>query len=345
MQAARAAYETALDAVREADESDERRMAIGARLILAEAEIALSMGDDARCHVEDAGALLGHYADSQLEIDYRITLARLLRADSRHDAAIAVLHQAQVLCEEQERPVERLKVLRELGGAQEAVGDLPGALRTLRELHRAALRTRDLEAERRAHVVQAQMDVERARHTAEVERLRSARLEQQNLALSRLAQEDELTGLPNRRAMESLLQARLDPFRGGVFVCALGDLDHFKRVNDRYSHQIGDEVLRQLGALMRQSLRANDLAARYGGEEFAIVIDGADYAAAAEVCERLRQEVRSHPWAEVQQGLTMTISIGATIARPDDSIASLLARADSLLYMAKTKGRNRVEMG
>ncbi|HEY6793769.1 MAG TPA: tetratricopeptide repeat-containing diguanylate cyclase [Kineosporiaceae bacterium] len=343
-EALRAAYCTALQAVREADVSQERRMAVGARLVLADAEMALGRTGHARAHVQVAGELLARYADSQLEIDYRATLARLLRAGGRPGSAIQVLREALALCEEHARPLERLKVLRDLEGAQEAIGDLSGALHTMRELHRAALAMRDQETERRAHVVQAQLDVERARHIAEMERLRSARLEQQNVALSRLAREDDLTGLPNRRAWEALLVGRLQPWAGRGFVCALADLDHFKAVNDRYSHQVGDEVLRRLGALMGDCLRAGDLAARYGGEEFAILVDGADRAVAAEVCQRLRLAVQLHPWRLVHPDLTLTISIGATVALPSDSITSLLARADSLLYVAKTKGRNRVEM-
>jgi diguanylate cyclase (GGDEF)-like protein len=217
-----------------------------------------------------------------------------------------VLLNTLTLCEELGRRRERLTVLRDLERAQEAVGDLAGALRTFRELHRATLELRDQDAERRAHVVQARMDVERARHSAEVERLRAVRLEQQNLALSRLAQEDELTGLPNRRALESLLAARLQQSAGHVFVCALGDLDHFKLINDRYSHQVGDQVLRRIGKVMRDSLRGNDVAARYGGEEFAILLDGADHAAAAQICEQLRQAVQAHPWDPCSPGRTRT---------------------------------------
>jgi diguanylate cyclase (GGDEF)-like protein len=344
-EAIQAAYDTAREAVREADESRERRMAVGARLILAETELVLDLGDDARRHVQDAGALLARYADSQLEIDYRATLARMLRADSRYGPAIHVLREALTLCEEQARPLERLKVLRDLEGTQEAIGDLAGALRTLRELHRSALAMRDQETERRAHLVQAQLDVERARHVADLERLRAARLEQQNEALSRLAREDDLTGLPNRRAFQALLEGRLEPWAGRGFVCALADLDHFKRVNDRYSHQIGDEALRQLGALMRECLRTGDVAARYGGEEFVVLVDGADRGVAAEVCERLRQAVERHSWRLIHPNLRISVSIGATVALPGDSITSLLSRADALLYAAKTNGRNRVEMG
>jgi len=347
VEAAEAAYRTALDAVRDADACDERRMAVGARLILAEAELALGLPADARGHVEDARVLLVRYADPQLQTNYLVTLAGLLRAEGRPHEAITVLREALARCEEKDHPRDRQKVLADLERSQEAVGDLAGALQTLRELHRSMMRTRDVEAERRAHVVQARMDVERARHAAEVERLRATRLEQQNRTLSRLAQEDDLTGLPNRRALEALLKERLegDGDDDGGFVFALGDLDHFKRVNDRYSHQTGDDVLRQLGKLMTHGLRADDVAARYGGEEFAIIVDGSDPVVAAEVCERLRRHVQEHPWAQVHPELTMTISIGATAARPGDTTASLLARADAALYSAKTKGRNRVELG
>lgn len=344
-EAAIRAHEMAEQAVREADGAMDLRMTVAARLVLAETELTLHRPEPAQAHIAAAQSLLSRHSDPQLEIDYRIGLARLRRFHHEDHAAIEILREALLLCDEHVRKPDRLTVLRDLEDALESIGDLAGALQTFREFHRATIELRDQETERRIHVAQARMDVERIRYEAELERLRSAHLEQQNLLLSRLAQEDDLTGLLNRRALESVLQARLDPWSGRPFACALADLDHFKEVNDRYSHQVGDEVLRQFGLLMRQSLSSDDIAVRYGGEEFAILIADPDRRDPVEVCEQLRRAIEGHSWAGVRDGLVMTVSIGATPARSDDTLASLLARADALLYSAKSKGRNRVEFG
>lgn len=155
---------------------------------------------------------------------------------------------------------------------------------------------------------------------------------------SRLAETDMLTGLPNRRALEAEFEAR----RGDApLALAVLDLDHFKRINDRFSHLVGDAVLRQAAALMSASLRAPDLLARLGGEEFvALAALAPDEAAGA--FERVRRALAEHAWGEVVDGLQVTVSIGVTGLRPGEDLATAMARADALLYRAKHEGRDRV---
>jgi diguanylate cyclase (GGDEF)-like protein len=117
---------------------------------------------------------------------------------------------------------------------------------------------------------------------------------------------------------------------------ALIDVDHFKRVNDQHSHQVGDQVLRELAALLRAACRAGDIAARYGGEEFAVLFTDVAEAEALEAAERIRRLVEDFAWATVAAGLNVTVSIGVA-SGPD-----LLALADRRLYQAKDAGRNRV---
>ncbi|BAL96109.1 GGDEF domain-containing protein [Rubrivivax gelatinosus] len=155
---------------------------------------------------------------------------------------------------------------------------------------------------------------------------------------SRLAETDALTGLPNRRALEAEFEARRGP---GPLVLAVLDLDHFKRINDRFSHLVGDAVLRQAGALMAASLRAPDLLARLGGEEFvALAALPPDEAAGA--FERVRRSLAEHAWGEIAEGLQVTVSIGVTAVSAGEDLIAALARADALLYRAKHEGRDRV---
>jgi diguanylate cyclase len=113
-------------------------------------------------------------------------------------------------------------------------------------------------------------------------------------------------------------------------------------VNDRFSHGVGDEVLREIALVLTQVCRGNDLVARYGGEEFTVVFAEIGLAVAARACERLRIAVQAMGWDRLAPGLAVTISLGLTdVARDQDPLQGL-RRADALLYRAKHSGRNRV---
>jgi len=129
---------------------------------------------------------------------------------------------------------------------------------------------------------------------------------------------------------------------GQPLCLALADLDHFKRVNDRHGHAIGDEVLRSVARLFTANTRATDLVARMGGEEFLIVLTGTPPAAALDICERIRLAVANHPWERIADRLKVSISIGLCDGAGLLDPAALLSRADALLYAAKHAGRNRV---
>lgn len=159
--------------------------------------------------------------------------------------------------------------------------------------------------------------------------------------LLRQASRDALTGLNRREAlMAHLTSLGLGP-EAPVGIIML-DVDHFKQVNDRHGHPAGDELLAQLGALIRECVRDEDLAARYGGEEFCVLLPGADLQAAKAVAQRLVISARS---AEVRlpggEVLGFTVSAGCTVARREELDAGFAA-ADRALYAAKGMGRNRV---
>ncbi len=164
--------------------------------------------------------------------------------------------------------------------------------------------------------------------------------------LSRLADEDALTGLYNRRAAERALYEAFSRPDGTVPVLALLfiDLDHFKLINDQFGHAMGDTVLRECARQMRQSSRAADMAARWGGEEFVLILNDASRARASEIAERLRDAIASHDWARHDAALSVTCSIGLATAEERDParVDALVALADARLYRAKQNGRNRV---
>jgi diguanylate cyclase (GGDEF)-like protein len=123
---------------------------------------------------------------------------------------------------------------------------------------------------------------------------------------------------------------------------AVGDLDHFKVINDRLGHAVGDQVLNQVATLMRGECRPSDLVARIGGEEFALILPGLSQEQGLEFCERLRACVERHDWRHVQPDLRVTLSIGLSQWDGSAEVSELLQAADSQLYRAKRAGRNQV---
>jgi diguanylate cyclase (GGDEF)-like protein len=163
-----------------------------------------------------------------------------------------------------------------------------------------------------------------------------------------LSEHDELTGLHNRRNILALLaeeKARLA--RGGaVFGIAILDIDHFKQVNDRFGHAMGDAVLRTFAMVATAKLRSTDQLARYGGEEFLLLMSGTgEEALAHQAGERLRSAVAEHAWWELAPDLKITCSIGVTLSREGEDVSSMLERADAALYRVKASGRNAVCFG
>ena len=159
-----------------------------------------------------------------------------------------------------------------------------------------------------------------------------------------MAVRDPLTGLNNRRAMETHLSALIAAARrdSKPLSILIADIDHFKRINDAFGHSTGDAVLREFAARLRSSVRTDDVACRYGGEEFVVLMDGADEAAANIVAERLRQSVAASAFDVEGRSVDVTVSVGlARLERQDDG-PSLIQRADRALYEAKNAGRNRV---
>jgi diguanylate cyclase (GGDEF)-like protein len=159
------------------------------------------------------------------------------------------------------------------------------------------------------------------------------------------AHTDALTGLPNRRSFDDLIAA-VPPRRRasddlGILMV---DIDRFKRLNDRHGHATGDAVLRAVAGAIAATVRAEDTPARYGGEEFAVILRRASAPQAAEVAERVRRAVATIPPDRLAVDLPVTVSVGVAVAGPDEDISAVIERADQALYLAKRRGRDRVEV-
>src|SRR4051794_6626660 len=157
---------------------------------------------------------------------------------------------------------------------------------------------------------------------------------------------DPLTGLYNRRYMESHLNSLLEQAvaRKKPLTVLVLDIDYFKAINDTHGHDAGDDVLREFSLRIKKSIRGIDLACRYGGEEFVVVMPETDLTVATMVAERLRRRIATEPFP-IQDGartIEVTISVGISALGKNDTAATILKRADAALYRAKRDGRNRV---
>lgn len=180
----------------------------------------------------------------------------------------------------------------------------------------------------------------------ELNRLREAHRETdlRVQALQDAAYRDALTNVMNRRALDESLPGMIEAAQQtGEALCMLVlDFDHFKQINDTWSHQVGDQVLRTGAGLLQASLREHDLAARYGGEEFVLVLRNTPLAVAENVAERIRNRIDAHDWGLIERSLHVSVSVGVAEWLPAESSAAWFSRADAALYDAKRRGRNRV---
>ncbi len=157
---------------------------------------------------------------------------------------------------------------------------------------------------------------------------------------------DELTELPNRRYINSFLENRLKEYKNLSipFALIMIDIDNFKRVNDTYGHDTGDEVLKNVSKTLGMALRKNDLVGRWGGEEFIAVLTGIDEKEAMKACEKIRSLVE-HSVTNYNDGtLSVTISVGLTMFNEEDTLETALKRVDEAMYKSKTNGRNQVTL-
>lgn len=166
-------------------------------------------------------------------------------------------------------------------------------------------------------------------------------------SLTEAATKDILTKLPNRRYASEFIEYRLSALkRLNLNFCVIfGDIDEFSYFNDTYGHDLGDAVLISVANSIRYSLRSTDLWARWGGEEFIGIFSVGDESGAQSIAEKLRILISETQIKRGDQNLSVTISLGVTMARKTDSLSCVVGRADELMYRSKRSGRNRVTVG
>jgi diguanylate cyclase (GGDEF)-like protein len=290
------------------------------------------------------------YAD--IEVAYRLARVLLEQPERESDLqdALELLHDCAPKVESIGDMRLAAKTLRTLSHALEQNGQTAQALEALKTSLIWNDRQRATEGQQRTLALTMQHAFSEATRQAELERTQRLELVRVNEVLmlqteqlEREATHDGLTGLPNRRYLERLLDHECEQVRilETPLCVALADIDYFKQVNDRFSHAVGDEVLRVISRLFRTHLRDHDTVGRYGGEEFAFILPNTTKATAATVLERLRLEVERFDWASVHATLSVTVSIGIAEADQQQGRVALLNIADTNLYIAKRAGRNR----
>ncbi len=154
------------------------------------------------------------------------------------------------------------------------------------------------------------------------------------------ANHDALTGLLNRRRFDEDMQRLHET--GKHYSIIMLDIDNFKKINDTYGHLVGDQVLKEVGEILRNYIRSNTNSYRYGGEEFVIILEGADEKAAKAVAERLREVIANRDIHINSGSLNVTASFGATTKKDHQSTKEIMEQVDKALYRAKKEGKNRV---
>ena len=243
---------------------------------------------------------------------------------------------------------DTISVVRDgLGSNQRFLASLKQAQNTITKVsrnHDAKRVVMDLLDLGKAHAAQTETV------TNELSKARTQVLELQRelLRLRDSAYLDHLTQIPNRRHMDEVLEREIAiaTTNGQPLSFALGDLDHFKGVNDNHGHAVGDAVLKHFAALMRNNIKGQDTPARFGGEEFAIIFPKTSLFGAGSVTDNLRKLLNETDFILSRDRSSIgqvSVSFGVTQLLSGDSMADLIRRADGLLYRAKKLGRNRVE--
>ena len=229
----------------------------------------------------------------------------------------------QLACTAQQLTVQVL----EAQGKSDAVRS---AHRELRELERRLV-TESLES--RLAVVDWRLNARRSERSLKQALLASKRFEKWSF-------EDALTGLANRRHAEQVLAERLHAatLNGRALSVAMIDVDKFKRINDQFSHAVGDRVLKTLGAIMGSQVREHDLTARWAGDEFVILFADAEENVAHQACGRMHRAIAAFDWEAIAPGLSVSVSIGLSQAGLGDTIDDLLERSDDRMYASKSMG-------
>lgn len=316
--------------------------------------------------LEEALVLGLRKGDPRLAAQVLLAQAHLQVGPPGVPAALALLSQALAQAERAKAEPLIAQAHERLSAAHEALGDLAAALRHYRAFHVSVERLRQQASQRRVRALLNRQEVDRAERDVQAERARNAsladalaharqaeqdrdqilaELQAQTTLLAQLAREDGLTGLANRRWLDLQLQREVERARrfGHALSVVMVDIDHFKAVNDQFSHAVGDAALRAVARVLRDGCRSSDVAGRYGGEEFMLILVETPAEQALVLCDKLRQQLQQQDWPALHPRLArLTVSMGVAALLHDEPVEALLARTDRQLYRAKHGGRNQV---
>ncbi|GAA0497490.1 diguanylate cyclase [Deinococcus depolymerans] len=299
------------------------------------------------------------------EAGHHFELGRLLHRDGQFTEARACYGRALELAGPISARDIIMQTFLQLSELSAAEGDPQTALDLYRRHHDVEREIHDLASALKTRALMTQLEVERVKSEAQIYRLRTIELatanealervnteksglvnmlEEQSRLLERQLSEDGLTGLFNRRHVEGVLQHEFLHGRltHAPLCVAMADIDHFKQVNDQFSHLVGDQVLRTVAALFQSAVRPSDSVGRYGGEEFLFVFPNTTTEHGQRICERVRELVNSYDWSQIHPALSVTLSMGVATNPRVPNHERLVSLADEQLYRAKRSGRNRV---
>lgn len=304
---------------------------------LNELDAALKAFNEALEHTE-------RKPSASLAIEAHLNLSYLYYQRLEPAAALEHLYAARALTDEDAAPADAFRVHRALAEAFKLQGEFRRALAHFETYH--ALKERvQREAElRKSRGLLLQFDAENLQHEREMYRIKHVELARAYSQLEALSVRDPLTNLHNRRYLNQQLSrelTRAQRYRRPLSLM-LADIDDFKLVNDRFSHAVGDEVLRAVAEILYQRTRAADICVRLGGEEMVVLFPETGLKDALTICEDILAAIADYDWQSVAPELQVTLSIGLAEMEDGDSPDSLLDRADKRMYEAKAAGKNRV---
>ncbi|RKS77676.1 diguanylate cyclase (GGDEF)-like protein [Motilibacter peucedani] len=317
--------------------SESRGLALNPGMLDTLAAVRLAAGDYAAAEQSALDAVefikSGRYHQVELLAQHLVTLARARRLRGDLESAERAVQEALSRCEDSDLRGFRVRALAEAAAVAASTGQWQRAYELHVAFHDEGEVLTSAQREAAARTRQAIFETDEARAAAE-------RFREQALR-------DSLTGLRNRRYFDEELESMLQGAAPEQLVLALVDLDHFKHVNDTYSHEVGDSVLRATAELLEACLRERSpgdgcFAARIGGEEFGIVLPGVALDDATSFAELLRVRMRSHDWSPLLHDDVQTISVGLAVGAVGQGAASILREADANLYAAKASGRDQV---
>lgn len=306
------------------------------------------------------GALSRFQAADQVqkEAEVILNISKIYWQKEEIDEALHYCHKALETATKKGNKLNVLNCHKQLVKIYKKLEDFQKALFHYEQYNHISKEIFNEQADNKLKSLQIFHDTERAKQQAEIYRLQNVELKETKDMLEHSLKEleslhkqlketsirDGLTQLYNRRYLDEQLDvffARANRYNQPLSI-AIIDIDNFKRINDDFSHQIGDDLLKQVAKLLKADLRGSDLAARYGGEEFVIVFPETPLPQALIVCERTRNKIASYNWSIIHPDICVTISIGLAEKASAQNYQEQLNIADKRLYIAKQRGKNQV---